>query len=633
MRYQGTFMTLAWGLAASMVCCEAAEGGSPACPQAGMVVDEIKITEGKGGFGGDLRFSEFGASLANIGDVDGDGIADLAVGAHFDDDGGFDSGAVWVLLLDGDGTVKGEQKISEVAGGFGGEVDNIDRFGSGVAGLGDLDGDGVPDLAVGVQADDDGGTNRGAVWVLFLNADGTVKAEQKISSTSGGLTGPLEDGDNFGIDVASVGDLDGDGTTDVAVGAWGDDDGGVNHGAVWVLFLNADGTVKAEQKISPTVGGFEGDLVDGDFFGSSTAAVGDLDGDGITELAVGAYVKNDGGPDRGAVWVLFLNNDGTVKAEQKISATAGGFGGQLDDGDLFGIGLGGLGDLDGDGAPDLAVGAANDDDGGPNHGAVWILFLNIDGTVKAEQKVSDTAGGFGGVLADFNGFGVSVAALGDLDGDEFPELAVGANQDNQTGAVWVLSLNDGGVSAACPADVVRDGVVDSSDLNAVLAEFGQASGAGCVPDINGDGAIDSIDLNAVLGAFGRSCPSSAVGGIATIAGRYPEAMSTLRPFGIAVLLIGLAVGGWAAVSTGSILMKLYSSTLEDPLNDELDEDAMARTLRERAFIAFGSAPVVAVGSGMLVVERRRRWATRGEQARRYAAPYDGSTDSLGGRDG
>ncbi len=112
------------------------------------------------------------------------------------------------------------------------------------AALGDLNGDGIGDLAVGGQRHDDGGTDRGAVWILFLNPDGTVKSHQKISDTEGGFLGVLDNADSFGISVASLGDVDGDDVVDVAVGAFLDDDGGTNRGAVWVLFLNTDGTVK-----------------------------------------------------------------------------------------------------------------------------------------------------------------------------------------------------------------------------------------------------------------------------------------------------------------------------------------------------------------------------------------------------
>jgi hypothetical protein len=206
--------------------------------------------------------------------------------------------------------------------------------------------------------------------VLFLNDDGTVKSHQKISDTEGGFTGVLDSGDWFGMSVASPGDLDGDGVSDVAVGAPNDDDGGPFRGAVWVLFLNDDGTVKSHQKISDTQGGFTGTLADSDGFGTSVTSLGDLDGDGVGDIAVGAWQDDDGGGGHGAVWVLFLNDDGTVKSHQKISDTEGGFTGTLDSNDWFGISVASLGDLDDDGVGDIAVGAYGDDDGGGDHGAV-----------------------------------------------------------------------------------------------------------------------------------------------------------------------------------------------------------------------------------------------------------------------
>ena len=175
-----------------------------------------------------------------------------------------------------------------------------------------MDGDGVKDIAVGAVYDDDGVFNRGAVWILFMNSDGTVKAHQKISDTQGNFTGTLDDSDYFGSSVTSLGDLDGDGVKDIAVGAVNDKGGGFSRGAIWILFLNIDGTVKAHQKISDTEGNFTGILDNSDYFGSSVTFLGDLDGDGVKDIAVGAYGDADGGSGRGAVWILFMNSDGTV---------------------------------------------------------------------------------------------------------------------------------------------------------------------------------------------------------------------------------------------------------------------------------------------------------------------------------
>jgi hypothetical protein len=152
-----------------------------------------------------------------------------------------------------------------------------------------------------------------------MNPNGTVKAHQKISDTEGGFTGVLDANDHFGSTASSLGDLDGDGVVDIAVGADLDDDGGVDHGAVWILFLNANGTVKAHQKISETQGGFTGSLRDSDQFGI-VATLGDIDGDGVVDLAVGGSA---------GVWILFLDTDGTVLWNQKIDATNGGFTGAL----------------------------------------------------------------------------------------------------------------------------------------------------------------------------------------------------------------------------------------------------------------------------------------------------------------
>jgi cysteine-rich repeat protein len=412
---------------------------------AGTVSDEHKLSATQGNFYGSLGDGDlFGWAVANPADMDGDGVQDLVIGMRLDDDGGASTGAIWIAYLNHDGTTKGQQKISDLKGGFNGDLDPGDNFGSAVASIGDLNGDGIVDLAVGAMDDDDGGPARGAVWILFMKADGTVKGHQKISMEHGLFEGQLEDGDAFGRAISVVGDLDGDGYVELAVGSPGCDDGGKDAGAVWILFLTAGGKVKHEQRISDAQGGFTGGIAKQDLFGSAVAAIGDSDGDGVFDLAVGAPFDNDGGWDVGSVWILYLNADGTVKNHQKIGLNLGGFTGDIADDGYFGDALTSLGDLDANGFPDLAVGASGEDDGGTDKGAVWILYMGPGGTVIAEEKIGVVSGGLTANLDDGDFFGGSLAALGKTDGTMRPRLLVGAWGDDDggldKGAVYILDL-------------------------------------------------------------------------------------------------------------------------------------------------------------------------------------------------
>ncbi len=412
-----------------------------------------------------------------------------------DDDGGTDTGAAYVLFLTEDGTVASYQKISDPD--LGGGLDPGDRFGVIAAGIEDQGTGGNAFLAVGAPLDDDGGTDRGAAWIIFLGPDGAVQSYDKINDTD--LGGGLGPGSYFGQSLASLGDFNNDGHTDIAVGAPSVGDP-LGAGAVWLLFLDSAGTVTSYEKID-SADLPPGALSPGDGFGNSVARLGDLDGDGVVELAIGAHRDDDGGLDRGAVWVLSVHPDGTVKSYQKISDTEGGFRGSLDDSDFFGVSLASPGDLDGDGVNDLVAGAHFDNDGGPDRGAVWLLFLNADATVRSCQKISATDGGFPGPLDDSDLFGVRIAGIADLDGDGLPVLAVGAYLDDDggldVGAVWILFLDNG-----CPWDCAGDcdGNVGIADFLALLGEWGGPGGC----DLNG-GGVGITDFLELLQQWG-ACP-------------------------------------------------------------------------------------------------------------------------------
>lgn len=404
-----------------------------------------KISADKGNFTGSLDNADsFGAAVANIGDLEGDGVIDLAVGAPGDDSGGDNRGAVWVLFMNNNGTVDIARKIAHGSGGFGGNLDNNDRFGSAVAGIGDLNGDGFADMAVGAPFDDDGGNDRGAVWILFMNADGNVASAAKISDQQDIFNGDLNDGDHFGNAVASPGDLDGDGVNDLAVGADLANVNGTRKGVVWILFMNSDGTVRSTRMIGEGEGDFTDNLNADAQFGSAVAGIGDLDGDGIPDLTVGADQDDSGGGKHGAIWVLFMQRDGTVRDQRKITSGEGDFQGNIGDGDLFGSAIASIGDLDGDGVNDLAVGAESSDDGGTDRGAVWILFMKTNGKVNGQAKFSSTDGKFDQNMDNGDALGSALAGLGNLNNDKGVDIAAGVpgDDDNKTdaGAVYIVFM-------------------------------------------------------------------------------------------------------------------------------------------------------------------------------------------------
>jgi hypothetical protein len=454
-------------------------------------------------FGGQISTGErFGRACTGLGDVDGDGVPDIAVGSRSDQDGGTDAGAVYIVLMNRDLTPKAATKLGAASGGVPkGTIAAGDMFGYGVAGLGDLDGDGVPELAITAPGAEPAGlpatANRGALFIAFLNPDGTARAVERIDGDDGL---PLANGDSCGQGCAALGDLDGDGLVEIGLGATGSDDGAMNAGAVHLVTIGATGALVRHQRIGQTnsAGLLALDAID-NFGGRGLARLGDLDGDGSIEVAVGCYRDDDGGTDRGAAYILSLRAKAAgqpvlLENVAKISATAGGLLGPLEDDDLFGMTVAPLGDLDGDGVPDLAVGNNKDDIGAPDMGALFLLGLDGTGAVARESVVAQGTGFPGLSLIAGERFGRALANLGDIRGDGSTVLGVGAGAGVNGGRLWFVAVGTGRTP-----DLDGDGLVGGADLAILLSGWGTTGST----DLDWSGATGGSDLARLLSAWGR----------------------------------------------------------------------------------------------------------------------------------
>ena len=308
--------------------------------------------------------------------------------------------------------------------------------------------------------------------ITVSQAQIVVKDYNKISSTYGAFTGPLNDMDYFGTSIVNWGDYNQDGVSDIAVGAPSD----IGKGSIWILFLNADGTVHSDHQITEGSSGFSETIEEGALFGASLVNAGDLDQNGVNDLIVGS--PND--QDKGSLSILFLDSAGLVLNSLKIGDLQGGFTGQLEEGDEFGSSLALLNDINNDGFDELLVGSVGDDDGFENSGAVWVLSLDSADTVASYKKISNTVlnnqlasqAKFGSSLfsnnsgflsgsvgtkslwyiqldssamaknasiistSELEGYGSSLALVGDQDNNGIDDLAVGAS-----GAPGIINIH------------------------------------------------------------------------------------------------------------------------------------------------------------------------------------------------
>lgn len=385
-------------------------------------------------------------------DVNGDGYADLAVGANAATVSGvYNSGAVYVFH--GSATGVASTTAASANATVTGSVTIPSQFGNTVA-LGDLNGDGYADLIVGApfaETDISGTIYTGAVYVFNGSSSGISSGAYSTSSAA--LLGqPSTTGGSFFGISAVVGDVNGDGYGDLAVGKT--DVVYVFHGSSAGV---ASGVVTANAAVETIILGSSNT-----YFGNSLA-MGDANGDGYADMAVGLSHPY------GGAYVFHGSASGiTATADTAANTTLTGTGSSY-----FGISVA-MGDANGDGYADVAVGA---DTANSNYGAAYVFNGSASGVASASTtNASSTLSGLG------RNFGRSVD-LGDVNGDGYADLAVGAYAPS-SGLDGETYIFNGTAS----------GVVNASVTNAATTLAGPLNGYFgldiALSDLNGDGYAD-----------------------------------------------------------------------------------------------------------------------------------------------
>lgn len=449
-----------------------------------------------------------GFDVGAAGDTNGDGYDDLLIGAYGES---ANSGSTYLVHTRPNVELERVVDLSTAAAKWVGESED-DWSGRAVAGGHDLAGTGGTHAVIGAWYDDGSGNNAGAVYVVGTAANGTVELTDARAKLFG------EDRvDYAGVDVASPGDVTGDGFADLLVGAEQNDSFGLNNpGAAYLVPGPLQGQIQLSD--NDTFYRFLGSQAN-QRVGCKVASAGFVDDDAFPDILISACLANIGTKtNAGQVYLytsellqqhapgdfLLVADDGNDDEPQR--EPSGAFGG-FADGDIAGIDLSGAGDVDGDGRDEIVIGAAYNDDAGIDAGAVYV---SLDPLTNMQTPEITILGERAGDL-----FGISVAGVGDVDGDGFDDIAVGAigydHPDGSADDAGALYLFFGPLMAGF------DGLIDLSELDQGTLEtrvirlrgesafdlVGQSVAA--AGDTNGDGFSDVL-----VGAYGRDggAPSS-----------------------------------------------------------------------------------------------------------------------------
>jgi hypothetical protein len=544
-------------------------------------------------------------------DFNGDGFEDLAVGADSEDIGSIsDAGAVSVIYGSGSGLSADGNRFFHQGNLSGSPAEEGDFFGAALA-AGDFNGDGFADLAVGVPDEDVGAVaDAGAVTVIYGSASGLVgTGSQHWHQDRSGIADSAQTGDHFGAAVA-VGDVNGDGRSDLVVGAPDEDIGAAGEaGVVHVLLGGPAGlTGTGSQYWHQNVSGIADDAQAGDRFGAALAAA-DHTGDGRADVAIGAPSEDLGSiADAGVVHLLRGAAGGlTATDSQQWHQDRAGIADAAQNGDGFGSALA-AGALGGSAEADLAIGAPAEDLGADTDaGAVHVLLGGASAlTATGSQLWHQDSAGVADDAQPGDEFGSSLAA-GDVGGSSRDDLAIGADREDRgavsdAGVVHLLPGGAAGPTATGSQLWHQDaaGVADSAEngdrFGQALAignfggnsrselAFGGLTDAGVVHVLpgsvsflsatgsqfwhqNSSGIVESVETGDMFGASLAASPfkgSAAPSGLAI--GAPGESAGAVAGAGGANVIYGSASG---LAPTGNLIWSQSSAgVVDDPETDD-----------------------------------------------------------------
>lgn len=391
------------------------------------------LGDGLGGMPFSLdSLDEFGSALAWLGDLNGDGFDEIAIGAPGTAPGFARDGAVYIVSIDHRGVSGGELldpvEPGRIATALFGPPGLSTGFGASLAAIGDIDGTGDGEIHTALAVGDE----VGSLHILRLNTDGTIKQQSSVSR-----------GPSYGASVAGLRNLDNQGSFEIAVGepdadVFGD---GQNSGRIWietVSFTGSTVTLSTMATLDSPVPGVR--------FGSAVSCLGALnDTDSVSDLAVGAPLETVTSGLQGAVYICYLNANGTLSSQVRIDDTD--IVPSLIGGEGFGSSLAATWDPLGgatftmnvdDEIQDLIVGSPFALSGslvtGDREGAVYILHLNRDGSVLRTEKYGEQEyRGFSFVDFQLAQFGAAVSFIRDIHESESYDIIVGSRFDRVTG--------------------------------------------------------------------------------------------------------------------------------------------------------------------------------------------------------